>query len=640
MRVISVIPIAKGILRDELTYFTGSPLKPGAIVLVPLRGRSVPALVTSVREADELKLTIKNAAFALKKIIRVKHEHFFIKPFMEAARLAADYSAAPLGAALKTLVPSTILGAKLTLPKLETVNLDRPQGERFVLQEPDDERRTYYKSLIRAEFAKQGSVFLCLPTTIDIVRTLASLERGISEYTIVLHHQLSTRDLIRAWQKALDLAHPVLIIATPIFLSLPRADIRMIIIDRENTQTYKSVQRPFLDYRRFAEYLAEKLRATFILGDAVLRTETCYRADQGELEPLASLKHHAASNAVQKLIAVTKVPTADFRVVSDELLNTIGEAQKRNEKIFLFTHRRGLAPVVICQDCGYTVECDNCEAPTVLHLASPASGSASSATGEADGAQTIFICHRCGARRSAAEKCRHCGGWRLLELGIGIDRVARELLEKFPSLKLLKLDSDSVRGGAQPIAVVKRFLTTPGSVLLGTELALHYLEERIENVAIVALDSLFALPDYRINEKVFSLLIRLRSLAGRQFIIQTRNVKVSLFEKALKGNLLDFYRAEIAERKKYGYPPFQTFIKIARQGERAAVRLEMKALADGLVSYEPEVFPAFVPVVGGEYRLHLLLKRQPANWPEPNLLSRLKSLPPTFVVDVDPDSLL
>ena len=552
---------------------------------------------------------------------------------MEAARLAADYSAAPLGAALKALVPSTILGAKLTLPKLETANVDRPQGERFVLQEPDDERRTYYKSLIRAEFAKQGSVFLCLPTAIDIIRTLASLERGISEYTIVLHHQLSNRELVQAWQKALDLAHPVLIIATPIFFSLPRADIRLIILDRENTQAYKSAQRPFLDYRRFAEYLAETLRATFVLGDAVLRTETCYRADQGELEPLASLKHHAASNATQKLIAAAKAPTADFRVVSDELLNLIGESQKRNEKTFLFTHRRGLAPVVICQDCGYTVECDNCEAPTVLHSASPT-------TEATDGAQTIFICHRCGARRSAAEKCRHCGGWRLWELGIGIDRVARELLEKFPNLKLLQLDSDSVRGGAVPLAVIKRFSTTPGGVLLGTELALHYLEERIENVAVIALDSLFALPDYRINEKVFGLLIRLRSLAGRQFIIQTRNVRVPLFEKALKGNLLDFYRTEIAERKKYGYPPFQTFIKIARRGERATVRLEMKALADELASYEPEVFPAFVPVVDGEYRLHLLLKRQPVDWPEPNLLNRLKSLPPSFAVDVDPNSLL
>ena len=601
--------------------------------MVPLRGRTIEALVSGVREADELKLSVKKAVYPLKKIIRVKHEHFFTAPFMEAVRLTADYFAAPLGATIKSLVPSAILGAKLTMPPLTEPSLRNEAGGRFVLQEPDEERQAYYKSLIRAEFAKHGSIFLCLPTVADIKRVVTSLERGISEYTIALHHQLSTRELIREWQRALELNHPVLIIATPTFFSLPRTDIRTIIVDRENTQAYKASQRPFLDYRRFAEYLAKTMQATFVLGDNVLRTETAYRADQGEMEPLASLKHHASSNATQTLIPFKKVPAVEFQIISDELLRIITEAQIKNEQIFLFTHRRGLAPVVICQDCGDTVECDNCEAPTVLHPAS-------STTENADGSATIFVCHRCGARRSAAEKCRRCGGWRLFELGIGIDRVARELEHHFPVLRLFKLDSDSVRGGAIPLTVIKHFLGTPGSVLLGTEMALYYLKERVENVAVVALDSLFALPDYRVNEKIFSLLIRLRALAGKRFIIQTRNVKVDLFEKALKGNLLDFYRTEIAERKQYGYPPFQIFIKVTLRGKRGPVRLAMKALADELAAYEPEVFPAFVPVVAGEYQIHLLIKRRITDWPNPEILERLKNLPPQFIVDVDPDSLL
>src|SRR3989344_5017649 len=631
VKVINVIPITRGVFRDEITYFTASLIKPGAIVSVPLRGRSIEALVSTVSKVNELKLSVKNATYPLKKITRLKHEHFFTTPFMEAVRLSADYSAAPLGATIKSLVPTTILNSKFSPPpKKEPPEAKIPVGEFLVLQEPDEERHAYYKSLIRAEFAKHGSVFLCLPTVVDINHTFVSLKRGISEYTIVLHHQLSTRELIQAWQKALELDHPVLIIATPIFLSLPRTDLRAIIVDRESTPAYKSSHRPFLDYRRFAEYLAKTSRAAFVLGDTVLRTETTYRTDQGEFQPLSSLKYHAASTATQTLITVKKTATANFRVVSDELREVITETQKRNEKIFLFSHRRGLAPVVICQDCGSTVECDNCEAPAVLHPASL----------EVDGVETIFICHRCGARRSAAEKCRHCGGWRLLELGIGIDRVARELGEYFPELKLFKLDSDTVRGGTLPLTIVKRFLSTPGSVLLGTEMALCYLKERIENVAVVALDSLFALPDYRVNERVFSLLIRLRSLAGKHFIIQTRNVKIRLFEDALKGNLIDFYRSEIAERKQYGYPPFQIFIKLALRGKRAEVRLAMKALADKLASYEPEVFPAFTAVVAGEYRMHLLIKRKLTAWPEPELLAQLKSLPPYFIVDVDPDSLL
>src|SRR3989344_1496721 len=114
MQVVSVIPITRGIGREELTYFTATSVEPGAIVAVPIRGRSVLALVTQVREADELKLAVKKAAYPLKKIIRVKHERFFTTSFMIAARLIADYSAAPLGVTLKCLVSTTILGAKLT----------------------------------------------------------------------------------------------------------------------------------------------------------------------------------------------------------------------------------------------------------------------------------------------------------------------------------------------------------------------------------------------------------------------------------------------------------------------------------------------------------------------------------------------
>ena len=540
MKVVNVIPLTRGALVEELSYFTAVPIGPGAIVSVPLRGRSIIGLVNDVRAVNELKLAIKKANYPLKKIIRVKHEHFFTAPFLAAARLAADYSAASLGSIIKSLTPLPILEAKLIFPAPEMPNSPRAGRERFILQEPDDERQAYYKSLIRAEFARHGSVFLCLPTVVDIKRTLVSLERGISEYTIALHHQLSTRELIKTWQQALTLTHPVLIIATPAFFSLPRADIRTIIVDRENTQNYKSPQSPFLDYRRFAEYLAATSGATFVLGDTVLRTETAYRADQGELDPLASLKHHSPSNANQTLIPVAKTRAADFRVLSDELLEAVAEAQRRNEKFFIFTHRRGLAPVVICQDCGYTVECDNCQAPTVLHP-DPVGANQN---------KTVFICHRCGARRDAAEKCRHCGGWRLLELGIGIDRVAKELNEYFPNRPLFKLDSDSVRGETAPFTIIKRFLGTPGSILLGTEMALYYLKERIENVAVAALDSLFALPDYRINEKVFNFLIRLRALASKRFIVQTRNVETKLFHDALKGNLLDFYRTEIAERKR------------------------------------------------------------------------------------------
>jgi len=37
--------------------------------------------------------------------------------------------------------------------------------------------------------------------------------------------------------------------------------------------------------------------------------------------------------------------------------------------------------------------------------------------------------------------------------------------------------------------------------MLGTEMALSYLREKIGNAGIISLDSFFSIPDFRINEK-------------------------------------------------------------------------------------------------------------------------------------------
>jgi primosomal protein N' len=58
---------------------------------------------------------------------------------------------------------------------------------------------------------------------------------------------------------------------------------------------------------------------------------------------------------------------------------------------------------------------------------------------------------------------------------------------------------------------LEKFRAKPGSILLGTEMMLQYIHEKVENSVIISLDSLFSLPDFRIQEKILSMLITLRS---------------------------------------------------------------------------------------------------------------------------------
>lgn len=628
MKILNVIPISRGIFRESLTYFTTKNVQPGAVVSIVVRQKKVNALVIASRDADELKLSVKKADFSLKKIAGVKCEQLFSAPFLAAAQLAADYFVSPVGAVLKQLVPQIVLENCDKLP-VPIVAVSNPAGrtirpEKLVLQDSDEERLSYYKSLVRECFARNTSVFICEPSVADLEQILSSLERGIKDYTLILHNQLNKKELLETWERAVTTTHPVLIIATPSFLSLPRSDIKTLIIDRENAGGYKGISRPFLDIRHCAEFLAETSGAKLIFGDVLLRTETHYRQEKGELFPASPLKQRQTTTAQQEIITAT---TED--PLSASFIQTLTEAQKNNERSLLITHRRGLAPLIICQDCGHDVLCKRCHAPVVLH-----------GPNHDNPKENVFICHQCRSLRSADEKCDYCGSWRLKELGVGIEKVAHTLNELFPAATIIRLDSDTTKTPKQAKEAVKKFLSSPGSILLATEMAMFYLKEKIENSFIVSIDGLLALPDFRINEKVYNLLTRIRALSTNRFIVQTRYHTEGLLEQVLRGNLLDFYRGELADREASNYPPFKTLIKITLEGEKSQVVKTLNMLAKRWASYEAAVFPAFHPGLVKKYKVHLLLRIERTMWPEPILLAELKSLPPHFTVMVEPENIL
>src|SRR3989344_5193728 len=100
MFIIEVIPIARAVGSETLSYFTSQEVPLGAIVTVPLRKKSIQGIVIGIRGAADMKSEIKNASFALKKLEKIKSTEFFTSSFMEMARTAADYYASSLGSVL------------------------------------------------------------------------------------------------------------------------------------------------------------------------------------------------------------------------------------------------------------------------------------------------------------------------------------------------------------------------------------------------------------------------------------------------------------------------------------------------------------------------------------------------------------
>ncbi|HRZ30107.1 MAG TPA: hypothetical protein P5274_00325 [Candidatus Paceibacterota bacterium] len=629
MKIVTVIPLKKNVWRDHLSYFTAQDTPLGSIVTVPIRGQQVSALIIDSRDASNLKSELKTADWKLRKVTKIKKINYFDESFMTAVKLTADYFASPTGPIIKATIPQTILDE---IPEGKSP-IDTPTekviSEINAIQEPDEERLARYKSLIREAFAKKQSVYLCLPTNADIHRIIEPLRKGIKDYVLIGHSTLSKKEQVEFWKKALTTEHPIVIVGTPLFLSLPRKDISTIIIDRENSPAYKTMIRPFIDWRFFIEQLTRQRGIRLILGDSALRSETIYRLGKGEINPLGSIKYRLTGNASSQIIPFlgNKDKTRILEAINERLEERIENALDGKEKVFIYSGRRGLTPLTICRDCGTVMTCDVCHSPLAIHQTSRSK-------------EKIFICHKCSQVIDIEDECSRCKGQRLALIGFGVEKIIEELEKHFPQATIFRLDSDSIKTSKKAEEVIRQFKKTIGAVLVGTELALNYLDDKIDNVIVIGLDALLTMPDWRASEKLFNTLLRLKQLARKHFIVQTRQPDEKIFSYILTGNLIDFYRDEIAERQELGYPPFKVLIKISLAGKTAGIRKEVGNLEETLTKWQPLIYPSLTKNDKGLPILNILLRLPTTAWPNPELLEIFKSLPPAFLIRVDPESVL
>lgn len=622
MELIHVIPLSRGVFRDQLTYFSAKPLPAGALVEIPLRQKFIPALVVESEPVTAARAALRSAAYALKKIRTLKAPPLVRPEFVAAARAAADRAAASLGPVLRALLPQAILAQAANL-RPEAKNFPEPADnlaapEIAVLQDADEHRISFYRSLIREHFARGASVIFCLPSVAELEKFFQQLERGIAEYTFVLHAQLAAKEQLGRWQAALRSRHPILALVTPSFLSLPRPDLATIILEREPSEHYERPARPHFDWRVLATELARHYRARLIFADLTLSLPTFYAAANRLYQPLAPLKQRIAGAENSRLL-----PHQGGAPLGPELLAELTEGVAGRDKILVLANRRGLAPLVVCEDCGATVLCRRCQSPVALH--------------ELSREEKIFFCHHCGGKRSAKENCAVCQSWRLKELGVGSARVEQLLSAALAPTRIWRFDSDTIKTPAAGRKLMDQFLAAPGGLLVATEMALAFLPRPVDFVVALGLDGLFARPDYRTQEILFRLVVRLRALARRRFVLQTRFADEALFAHALRGDLANFYREEIASREQFGYPPFKLLIKVTGETPEA-----VKGLKTKFAAWQPLIYPSFLGPPGrpGARRYHLLLKLNPSAWPEPGLLAHLKSLPPSFIVKVGASEIL
>jgi len=658
MKIVNVIPLKKGVLRKDLTYFTTKDVEVGNIVTIPIRSKKALALVISTHDVSSSKTSIKDMSFDLKKIIDVKEKSIFPKEYLESSMLLGSYFASSKSNAVTSTIPSVFRDKYDEIAKLPAINenirllnFSTSKSEKLLLQEPLENRVSIYKTLIRENFALKKSVFIVLPTEADIKYFEGHLAKGISEFTFTFHAGISDKKVFEKISKVLQDTHPVVILATAPFLSIPRHDLGVIVLEHESSNSYRMIAQPHLDFRLLAEIFAAKIKVKFILADTMLRFETIERQEIDHHMPMHPLLFRTNFNGnieIQNRGKNTEnsrlaQKNASFRIFSEKEISEIQNTLARKKNVFIFTLRKGLATETICRDCGEILMCKECKAPLVLY--------------NLENDKRTFICNRCDEEKNVETACPRCKSWNLVPLGIGTDTVYEEISKTFSTkngsnekqgIKIFKLDKESVKNKKEVEDILKAYEENPGSILIGSPMALVYLKNQVHLSLIASFDSMWSIPNFKMSEKIIQFIISILSITENKLVIKTKNDKDPVLLAIQSGNLLPFVREELKERAHMGYPPFKRFIKIKHVGsEREAIQAE-EILKEIFKEYKPFIFSGFITQIKGKYITNALIKIDTRKWSilsgeaviEQNLLDKLLSLPPSFQVLVDPEDLL
>lgn len=626
MYVVEVIPFIRGTQVESLSYYASTSHCPGTLVTIPIRKKEVRGMVIDAKPVGMAKTALKAATFSLRKLPEQTASVMLPHPLIETAQLLSKKTPATAGSILFSLLPPEVRDGSESFQTERGAGIQTSVPEIAVLQATQHDRYRAYRSAIREAFAHRGSVLLVVPTGADVDRAVEELSPGIEARVVTFSPRDGKRKRARAYAAFADMSHAKLVIATARHAFLPRHDLTSIIIEGAGSKFYKSTVRPYLDMRDALKTFARTVGCKLILADIVPQSEDEHARREERFDTYGEHPKRLVFESKLKILRLTDKPTANapFELFSKELIGSIKKSVAERKHVFLLAAHRGIAPAVACGDCGHIFRCPDSGAPYSL-----------TRTGSGDEERRWFVSTGTGRRVRAADICPACGSWRLRERGIGIQYIYDELAAKFPGLPVTLFDHTTATTPARANELISGFYDTKGGVLLGTPMAVPYIDRAVDYSAIVSLDAARAVPSWRSHEELFSLLLTLRERTRGTVFVQTRTEPDALLEYAAQGQVERFYDDEIEARKLLGYPPFSIFIHLRFEGTSESLP-QIEEELRGLLAPAKIAFYSSQGGKSGKRIRNGLIRLQASAWPDEALIERLSIVPAFVRVEIDP----
>jgi len=605
LRVALEVPVAK---LFDYRIDDSMHAVPGDRVVVPFGARNMVGVVVETSDGS----AVSNAR--LKPVTRVLDDAPRVSAdWLEQMRFLSAYYQRPLGETVAGALPPRLRSLK-PLPKrrqpanadeagphpsyvpgpnpnaaqalaIEQISAALGSFHTFLLHGITGSGKTEVYLRLIAEVIAEGKQALALVPEIGLTPQLEARFRQAfpGAHIAVLHSALEDTPRTHAW---LDAARgdALIVLGTRLAVLTPLPRLGLVVVDEEHDPSFK--QQEGLRYSgRDAAILRGKLAGCpVVLGTATPSLETWHNCRTGRFERL-TLAERAVPGARLPIVR-----TVDLRMESADhgLTTTVIEAirarQARGEQSLVFINRRGYAPVLCCEACGWAAGCTRCSARLVLHAA-----------------DARLRCHHCGLQQPIPRACPTCGNVDLRPLGRGTQRIEESLNALFPGARVLRIDRDSARRRGELVRTLEGIGRGEGDILVGTQLlAKGHDFPMLTLVCVLNSDGALLSTDYRSAERLFATLAQVGGRSGRreqpgEVLVQTRYPGHPMFQALIRHDYAGFAEAQLAERESAGFPPFVH--EAALRAEATTLQASMAFLdAAARLSPVPESIQIFDPV--------------------------------------------
>lgn len=456
-----------------------------------------------------------------------------------------------------------------------------------------------YLSIIEKVLSSGKQVLILVPEIGLTPQTYDRIQRHLNYKVGLLHSGLSDRDRTDVW---LDMASGRLriVLGTRSAIFVPMADPGLIILDEEHDASYKQQD----SYRYHARDLAIK-RASManipvVLGSATPSMESLHNALTGKYHLYELTKKAVAlKSAPVELVDLTHCNHQDG--VSQPVIDRMQQHLSKGEQVLLFLNRRGFAPSLLCNSCGWVASCNYCDARLTLHSQPPK-----------------LLCHHCNHKQYIPHQCPNCRSSELQAIGQGTARTEAYINRIFQNNKVIRIDRDSVKNSKEFTIQLEPVHAGEACILIGTQmLAKGHDFPEVTLVVVLDADAGLFSSDFRAAEKTSQLLTQVAGRSGRSHkvghvMVQTWHPTHPVFEYLQFGGYGAFARDHLLPlRKIANLPPIQPMAMIRADSKREHLAL---AFLDKVSQLLPEQalqtgpFPAILSKRAGYFRFWLSIQ--------------------------------